>query len=117
MVRNRVSERRAEAVAAERRMQYLRAHVMGAHESIAPTPERRDSKTSLIAKRAALAERNSALKKARGRLRHLYAARLRRSQPNPGSARPNENLCRRLELRWLTAHRQAYRGLRLAPQA
>lgn len=117
MVRNRISERRAEALAAQRRTQYLRARVMPAPRSVAPTLERRDSKTTLMFNRAALAERDSAFKKARARIQHLKAARLRRSQSNAGSALPNENLFRSLELQWLATHRQEYPGLWLALEA
>jgi hypothetical protein len=108
MVLNRISERRAEALAAERRRQDLRAHLMPARKSTSPTLEHRDSKTTPMSRHAAL------LKKARARLQHLNAARLRRSQPNAEKERPNENLSRSLELQWLTTHRQAYPGLWLA---
>ena len=47
----------------------------------------------------------------------ITAARLRKSQPNAGSARPNQNPFRSLELQWLATHRQEYPGLWLALEA
>ena len=52
--------------------------------------------------------------KARARIEHLKAARLKRSRSNAEPARTDENSFRSLEFQWLTTHRKAYPGLWLA---
>ena len=102
MVHNRICERRSEALAAERRTQYLPANAVGARKSTFRIDKVRDLRTASFSDRTALAER------------YRNDARLRRSRANAEATRPNANSFRDRELQWLSAHRHEYPGLWLA---
>ena len=102
MVHNRICERRSEALATQRRMQYLRANAVRAPKSTFRTDKIRDLGTASFSDRTALAER------------YRNDARLRRSRANGEATRPEANSLRDRELQWLAAHRHEYPGLWLA---
>jgi hypothetical protein len=102
MVHIRICERRSEALATQRRMQYLRANAVGARKSTFRTDKVRDLGTASFSDRTTLAER------------YRNDARLRRSRAKAEAARPEGNSFRDRELQWLAAHRHEYPGLWLA---
>jgi hypothetical protein len=114
MVHNRICEKRAEALATQRRTQYLRANAARARQNTSRTDKVRDLRMASISDRTVLVERRPALKKALACLRYRDDARLRQSQSDGEAPRAEENSFRDRELQWLAAHRHEYPGLWVA---
>jgi hypothetical protein len=102
MVHDWIDERRSEALAAERRTQYVPASAVGARKCTFRTDKVRDLGTASFPDRTALAER------------YRNHARLRRSRANTKETRLDADSFRDRELQWLAAHRHEYPGLWLA---